>query len=276
MAQTSSNQHRHRRIRRLQHGRTSGAGPHKRGNPSRVHRSEIQFHDRRGREIQSGESHEGGISGFFHRLFGGDEEHGHYAEAVRRGSAVVCVTAPQEQLDQAVEIMNSAGAVDIDRRVASYRETGYERHDPNAPPYSYDDAVRERERIRGAEEGMRVPVVEEEIEVGKRAVKRGGVRVYSHVVEKPVEENIELREEHVNVERRPADRPVESGDMARMRDQSVEVTEMAEEPVVQQAGTRSRGGRRRQRNDAAHRADSRHRAPDRGQSRADGRRRRPP
>ena len=54
---------------------------------------------------------------------------------------------------------------------------------------------------RGSEEGASIPVVEEELQVGKRAVKRGGVRVYSHVVEKPVEENIELREEHVNVER---------------------------------------------------------------------------
>jgi uncharacterized protein (TIGR02271 family) len=52
------------------------------------------------------------------------------------------------------------------------------------------------------------------------------------VVEQPVEESVELREEHVKVERRPVDRPVESGDMARMKDQRVEVTEMAEEPVV--------------------------------------------
>jgi len=187
-----------------------------------------------GRSTTEEEHHEGGISGFFHRLFGSDdEEHGHYAEAVRRGSAVVCVTAPREQLDQAVEIMNSAGAVDIDRRVAAYRETGYERHDPKAPPYSYDEATRERERYRGADQqGGSIPVVEEQIQVGKRAVQRGGVRVYSHTVERPVEENITLREEHVRVERRPADRPLESGDKARIRDQSIEVTEMAEEPVV--------------------------------------------
>jgi len=180
----------------------------------------------------SGETHEGGISGWFHRTFGGGDEHEHYAEAVRRGSAVVCVTAPQGQLDEAVEILNSAGAVDIDRRVAAYRETGYERHDPNAPPYSYDDAVRERERLRGTEEGTSIPVLEEELQVGKRAVKRGGVRVYSHVVEQPVEENIQLREEHVRVERRPTDRPVDDADMRGLRDQSVEVTEMAEEAVI--------------------------------------------
>jgi uncharacterized protein (TIGR02271 family) len=187
-----------------------------------------------GRSTTEEEHHEGGISGFFHRLFGSDdEEHGHYAEAVRRGNAVVCVTAPSEQLDQAVEIMNSGGAVDIDRRVAAYRETGYERHDPTAPPYSYDEAIKERERYRGADQqGGSIPVVEEELQVGKRAVQRGGVRVYSHTVERPVEENITLREEHVRVERRPADRPLESGDKARMRDQSIEVTEMAEEPVV--------------------------------------------
>jgi Domain of unknown function (DUF2382) len=46
-----------------------------------------------------------------------------------------------------------------------------------------------------------------------------------------VEQPVELREEHVRVERRPADRPVESGD--RLRDQTIEMTEMAEEPVVQ-------------------------------------------
>jgi len=189
-----------------------------------------------------GTHHEGGISGFFHRLFGGHdtESHGgHYAEAVRRGNSVVCVTAPQDQIERAVHIMNSAGAIDIDRHVENYRQTGYETHNPQSPPYSYDEAVSERERFRGSEgerprareEGASIPVVEEELEVGKQVVRRGGVRVYSQVVERPVEEDVELREEHVRVERRPVDRPVSPGD--RLRNQSVEVTETAEEPVVQ-------------------------------------------
>lgn len=185
-----------------------------------------------GRTTHEGETHEGGISGFFHRLFGG-EESGHYAEAVRRGNAVVCVTVPQNQADQAVDLMNSAGAIDIDRQVERYRQTGYERHDPNAPAYSYDEATSERERFRGSDQGASIPVVEEEIQVGKRAIRRGGVRVYSHVVNQPVEESVELREEHVRVERRPVDRPISPADADRMRDQSIEVTETAEEPVVQ-------------------------------------------
>jgi len=129
-----------------------------------------------------------------------------------------------------IEIMNSAGAVDIDRHVENYRQTGYERYDPNAAPYSYDEATAERERFRGREGGS-VPVIEEDLQVGKRLVQRGGVRVHSHVVEQPVEETVELREEHVRVDRRPVDRPVKSGDA--MRDQSIEVTETVEEPVVQ-------------------------------------------
>jgi len=186
-----------------------------------------------GRSTDTEEHHKGGISGFFDRLFGGGDSNeygGHYAEAVRRGNSVVCVTAPADQIDRVVEIMNSAGAVDIDRHVENYRQTGYERHDPSAPPYSYDEAVAERERFRG-NEGSALPVVEEELQVGKRTVQTGGVRVHSRVVEEPVDETVELREEHVRVERRPVDRPLNARD--ELRDQTIEVTETAEQPVVQ-------------------------------------------
>ena len=180
------------------------------------------------------EHHEGGISGFFKRLFGSEEtEAGHYGEAVRRGNTVVCVTAPAGEVDRAVEIMNAAGAVDIDRHVERYRQTGYERYDEKAPAYSHEEAVAERERFRGSNEGGSVPVIEEELQVGKRAVRRGGVRVYSRVVDQPVEESVELREERVTVDRRAVNRPVERGEMSGLRDQSIEVQEVTEEPVVQ-------------------------------------------
>jgi uncharacterized protein (TIGR02271 family) len=73
--------------------------------------------------------------------------------------------------------------------------------------------------------------VKEELAVGKRQVSKGSVRVYSHVTEQPVQETVQLREEHANVERRPVNRPVQAGDEA-LRDQSFEVRETAEEPVV--------------------------------------------
>jgi uncharacterized protein (TIGR02271 family) len=76
-----------------------------------------------------------------------------------------------------------------------------------------------------------IPVVEEELQVGKREVERGGVRVESRVEEKPVTEQVQLREERVHVERRPVDRPVTDADAA-FREGTLEVTERAEEAVV--------------------------------------------
>src|SRR5690349_11223193 len=69
-----------------------------------------------GRSQPAQSEREGGISGFFHRLFGGNEDEysDHYAEAIRRGSTVVCVTAPADRIDDAVKIMNEHGAVDVD------------------------------------------------------------------------------------------------------------------------------------------------------------------
>ena len=67
--------------------------------------------------------------------------------------------------------------------------------------------------------------------MGKRAVERGGVRVRSYVVERPVEASVTLREETAQVDRRLVDRPVEAGEDA-FRERTIEVSEMAEVPVV--------------------------------------------
>ncbi|HEX8473257.1 MAG TPA: YsnF/AvaK domain-containing protein [Pyrinomonadaceae bacterium] len=77
----------------------------------------------------------------------------------------------------------------------------------------------------------RIPVVEEQLEVGKREVERGGVRVESRVTETPVEQQVNLREERVHVERHPVDRPV--GDAENLfKEGTIEVTERGEEAVV--------------------------------------------
>jgi len=80
-----------------------------------------------------------------------------------------------------------------------------------------------------------IPVVQEELKVGKREVQRGGVRVFSRVVETPVDQTIGLREEHVNVERRPVDQPISSADATAFKEQSIELRETAEEAVVQKS-----------------------------------------
>src|SRR5206468_6479790 len=71
--------------------------------------------------------------------------------------------------------------------------------------------------------------------IGKREVQRGGVRVFSRVIETPVNESVSLREEHVNVERRPVDQPISTTDATAFKEQSIELREKAEEAVVQKS-----------------------------------------
>ena len=76
-----------------------------------------------------------------------------------------------------------------------------------------------------------IPVVEEEMAVGKRTVDQGGVRVFRRIVEIPVSESVNLREEHVVVDRKAVDRPATEFDLNNSS-RSVELTETAEEVVL--------------------------------------------
>jgi len=76
-----------------------------------------------------------------------------------------------------------------------------------------------------------IPIVEEQMAVGKRAVERGRIQVRSRVVETPVHEEVRLREEHVDVERRPVNQRVDNPE-GLFREGTIEVTETSEEAVV--------------------------------------------
>ncbi|WP_194713560.1 YsnF/AvaK domain-containing protein [Noviherbaspirillum soli] len=166
------------------------------------------------------------VRNFFADLFGPDQDDaGHYSEAVRRGGAVVAVTVSDEsRVESAREALAATGAVDIEKRVAEWRATGYEGYRSDAAPYTRDEIEKERARV--------IPVVQEELEVGKRQVDLGAVRVVSRMVETPVKESVTLREEHASIERRPVDRPASEADLNALRDQSIEVRETAEKAVV--------------------------------------------
>ena len=93
-------------------------------------------------------------------------------------------------------------------------------------------AARETRELREGETS--IPVVEEELKVGKRAVEGGGVRVHTEMHEKPVEEQVNLREEHVRVDRHAVNRPATAADINQsMKQGSMEVTARSEEAVVQ-------------------------------------------
>jgi len=139
-----------------------------------------------------------------------------YEEGVRQGGTLVIVRTDDSKSPQAVEIMSQHSMVDVDSRLAEYQRAGKQ----NMGLSQLD------------EEGQVIPVVEEQIQVGKRQMQRGGVRIHTHMSERPVEEQVSLREERVRVERRPVDRPVSDADLNSFKEGTVELAETAEEAVV--------------------------------------------
>ena len=72
---------------------------------------------------------------------------------------------------------------------------------------------------------------EEELKIGKRQVPAGQVRLRKWVETEPVSQEVELKREHVSVERVPADRPLDSTD--EIGEDEVTMNLMREEPVVE-------------------------------------------
>ncbi len=86
-------------------------------------------------------------------------------------------------------------------------------------------------RAGGGDE-ITLPIIEEQLVVGKRTVESGGVNVRTTMTEKPVERDVTLREEQVHVERRPVDRAVDANTGDAFREGTFEVTTQAEVPVI--------------------------------------------
>ena len=85
-----------------------------------------------------------------------------------------------------------------------------------------------RAKLAG-EEMLRL--AEEQLNVGKRMVEAGHTRVRRYMVEKPVEANITLHEEHAEVIRRAITDPGYVKDID-WSDKTIDVTETVEEAVV--------------------------------------------
>lgn len=160
---------------------------------------------------RSGES----FSNFFSSLFG-KEKSSSYAEAARQCEAIVTVHAESEdEAWRAAEILDDSGALDVDEQAGQYER-----------------ATTERSAVESGRQETTIPIIEEQLNVGKKEVERGKAKLRSRIVERPVEEHLRLREEHVHIERRPVDRPATEADLASFKEGEVELTERAEIPVV--------------------------------------------
>jgi uncharacterized protein (TIGR02271 family) len=168
--------------------------------------------------------HEGGIKGWFKSIFGEDEntDQREYERAYQQGNALLRVDVSENEISQVEELLNQYSPVEVHAEDEDARTTA-------AAGTTRTDAAVGR---RNTSTAGAIPVVREEIQVGKRQILRGGVRVYSRVVNEPIEENISLREERVRVDRKPVNRQATEADLKGGRDEVIEVREYAEEPVV--------------------------------------------
>jgi len=169
--------------------------------------------------------------------FADEEERQLYAEAARRGATAVAVTlddaeAPDES--RAVQIMQRYSPLDLNRQAEQWKSQGWRGTETASSGAAAVTPAATASSARTTQSGQGqqvVPVVEEQLQVGKRQVLTGGLRVHSRVTEKPVAAQINLREERVTVERRPTNRPVTASDQP-FQDRAIEVTESAEQAVV--------------------------------------------
>lgn len=204
----------------------------------------------------------GGFWSSVSNFFFPSEDRETYAEGLRRGGYLLTVSnVPEARYDDAVDILDDEGSIDLEERSASWRAEGWndastERGDLStaggadpsltapvgtgadlatpAAILARDDALLAGD-LGGAEDRGTdevIPVVQENLRVGKRDVDLGRVRVRSYLVETPVSEDVALRRDTVEIERRPVDRPLGATDTA-FTDRVIEATERAEEAVVE-------------------------------------------
>jgi len=199
----------------------------------------------------TGEHHnqENGITRFFKNLFGdNDDEAERYSRVGMRSNSIVTVHAQSsDEAERAADLLDDYGAINVNERASEYGSTNTTQGYSSTGDTDYNRTANtgitsnaaysdtdERRRDVSDTTGNDTTInrIEEDLQVGKRTVETGGVRVRSRIVEKPVEENIRLREERVTVDRNPVDRAASRDELSNFQERDIELTERAEVPIV--------------------------------------------
>jgi uncharacterized protein (TIGR02271 family) len=183
-----------------------------------IKKEDIDISAETGEQTASGRG--GGFIESVKHFFMPEEDRRAYAQSMAGGGAVLMVRVPEGQEERIIHILDQSGAVDFDERQRALAQQGDQRR-----PQRGGQAASENDEVA-------VPVAEERLRVGKREVDRGTVRVRSYVTEHPVTEEVQLRDEHVNVERRPVGDRVTGSPEGIFEERTFEVSERGEEPVV--------------------------------------------
>lgn len=172
------------------------------------------------KEVKDSDRH----SSFFGSLFGDNKEEARrHSEVAQRGTVVTVHTQSMNDAERAAAILDKFGTIDVnDEKFA--RRSGAE---------TATGKTTDRTSDIGRNTGDKnIPIIEENLEIGKREVETGGARLRSRIVERPVEEHMRLREEHISIDRQPANRPASDADLRNFKEGTIDAVEHAEVPVV--------------------------------------------
>ncbi len=202
-------------------------------------------------------------------MFGGSDDHETYSEGLRRGGILLTAHVDDAKVDDAVQILEQHGSVDMNERESTWRGEGWTGERPvtgggvastgagalrdlTPVPDSTAEVASARSASFAQAAAPAVPlaavtapasvagkddvlqVAEERLVVGKRAVNRGRVRIHSYVVESQASAEVTLRDETVTVDRRPVDRALTPGELGAdtFKDRTIEMDEIDEEAVI--------------------------------------------
>lgn len=204
---------------------------------SGVAASSIDILDRNAQASDSSVAYDRNSEGFWGALKGFfmPEEDSHaYAEGLERGHSMLVVRPEPAHREQVVTMLESFNPIDFDARESEWKQSGWTGAYAGAAtmPAAKPATSAPTMPATGAMGEDKIQVLEESLRVGKREVAGGHVRVRSYVVERPVEAQVTLREEHVTLDRHPVDRPVGDIGADAFRERTIDVTATSEEAVI--------------------------------------------
>lgn len=200
-------------------------------------RSEVDFSAQMGEFADADEQTatlDEGVGNFFSSMFDDEDDAHRYARAATRRSVVTVHARTDERAEQAANILDDNGAIDVKERVPVLDSL------TRKPSASMGAAFLSDEELKAADQAapvttnndQTIKVIEENLEVGKREVNRGSVRVRSRIIARPVEESIRLRKERVTLQRKPVSRPATAAELDAFGNSEIKVTEHAEIPII--------------------------------------------
>ena len=147
-----------------------------------------------------------------------------YLDGIKQGGVFEAFDVPDEKEADALAIMRTRTQGTTERRLVEEKR-------------QYEERPAERryeQRVCEKTPELVIPIVEEELYVGKREVP-SSVRLDTRITTEPVEKTISLKEERIQVERRGVDRLADANlasDPNLFSERSFEFKAMAEEPVI--------------------------------------------